>query len=232
MSRKRKKDTIVHQYLERISGRVLDDYPGVIRRMFHGRSGVYALYKGDRLYYVGLANNLINRVKHHLKDRHRRKWDRFSVYITTGYEHIKPLESLVLRVTSPPGNHVSGRLVGAQNLLNSVNHFMSQTDADRRAMVLGGKAAQRRRRAKAAGRYGTTALQGAVERRITLIGYRKKRKFRASLRRDGHISYKGRLYESPSAAARAALGRGANGWSFWTFQRRPREWVRLRELTK
>lgn len=129
MARRKKKDTIVHQYLERISGCVLDDYPGVIRRMFHGRSGVYALYKGDRLYYVGLANNLINRVKHHLKDRHRRKWDRFSVYITTGYEHIKPLESLVLRVTSPPGNHVSGRLVGAQNLLNSVNHFPALSNA-------------------------------------------------------------------------------------------------------
>jgi hypothetical protein len=200
--------------------------------MIHGQAGVYALYKGEKLYYVGLATNLMTHVKHHLKDRHHNKWDRFSVYLTTGFSHIKPLESLVLRVMNPPGNHVSGRLVGAQNLLNSLNHLMSQTDADKRASLLGGKFAGRRRRAKTSAKKGTVALRGIVDRRIPLVAHHKGKTYKASLRTDGQISYKGKHYESPSAVARVILGRGANGWTFWTYRKQPRKWVRLSELRK
>jgi hypothetical protein len=68
--------------LEHISWRVLDEYPEVIRRLIRTKSGIYALYRGHRLYYVGLADNLMGRLKGHLRDRHRGLWDRFSVYLT------------------------------------------------------------------------------------------------------------------------------------------------------
>lgn len=46
----------------------------------------------------------MTRVNHHLKDWHKGKWDRFSVYLTNDDEHIKPLESLMLRIINPKGN--------------------------------------------------------------------------------------------------------------------------------
>jgi hypothetical protein len=60
----------------------LDEYRDIVRTMIRGKSGVYALYKQDKLYYVGLASNLMTRVNGHLKDRHHGAWDRFSVYLT------------------------------------------------------------------------------------------------------------------------------------------------------
>ena len=39
--------------------------------MIKRRAGVYALYrKQEKLYYVGLASNLMGRSKAHLRDRH------------------------------------------------------------------------------------------------------------------------------------------------------------------
>jgi len=100
---KRKSKGFVREYLERVSWRVLEKHRPTVRAMIRGHSGIYALYKGDKLYYVGLANNLMGRVNNHLKDRHKGKWDRFSVYLTTDDAHMRPLEALVLRVVDPHG---------------------------------------------------------------------------------------------------------------------------------
>jgi hypothetical protein len=79
---------LVTQYLETISGTALDKYQKVIRDYVKRRHGIYALYRRDRLYYVGLATNLRNRLNHHLKDKHKGRWDRFSVYLTIGDTHL------------------------------------------------------------------------------------------------------------------------------------------------
>ena len=73
---------LVVKHLEKISWQVLQDYPDTIRGMIRGKSGVYALYRGDQLYYIGLASNLMRRLRQHLSDRHTGVWDRFSVYLT------------------------------------------------------------------------------------------------------------------------------------------------------
>src|SRR5690348_392910 len=111
---KTKANAIVRGHMERVSWRVLEKYRDIVVEFIKGHAGVYALYKGEKLYYVGLARNLMNRVKHHLKDRHKGKWDRFSVYITVEDEHIRPLEALTLRIVNPLGNKVKGGLRGAQ----------------------------------------------------------------------------------------------------------------------
>src|SRR5688500_14618551 len=97
---KRSPDLLIG-FLEQISWRVLDEYRESGRDVIRRKSGVYALYKHDKLYYVGLASNLMGRVNGHLKDRHRGAWDRFSVYLTTNRADIKPLESLLLRIARP-----------------------------------------------------------------------------------------------------------------------------------
>lgn len=138
---------IVDEYLERVSWRVLEEYRQNLKAMIHGYAGVYALYKGEKLYYVGLARSLMNRVNQHLKDRHKSKWDAFSVYLTSDGDHMRPLESLVLRIVSPDGNKVTGKLRGAKDLARQLKRDMSSVDANNRAMLLGGRHLQQRRRA-------------------------------------------------------------------------------------
>jgi GIY-YIG catalytic domain. len=77
---------------------------------------VYALYNDNKLYYVGLASNLNSRLKHHLNDRHANTWDRFSVYLTQGDEHLREIEALLLRISSPKGNRQAGKLRASENL--------------------------------------------------------------------------------------------------------------------
>ena len=43
-----------------------------------GYAGIYALYNGSKLYYVGLTKNLFGRIRWHLKDRHAKRWDNLS----------------------------------------------------------------------------------------------------------------------------------------------------------
>src|SRR5258706_8443070 len=139
-------DSIVSAYLENVSGTILERHPKVIKELIHGHSGIYALYKGERLYYIGLASNLRSRVKTHLKDRHSRKWDRFSVYLTTLREHIKPLESLMLRVAVPTGNRVRGRLPRASNMSPQIVKMIRNENADAIARLMVGIVARMRRK--------------------------------------------------------------------------------------
>jgi len=46
---------LVCQHLENVARDLLQDYPDIIRSLARGRHGIYALYRGDRLYYLGLA---------------------------------------------------------------------------------------------------------------------------------------------------------------------------------
>jgi len=105
------KGQLVSQHLGKISGTILDDYPELIRSYVKGKHGIYALYRGNHLYYVGQASNLRVRLRHHLKDRHAKKWDRFSIYITTDVEHMRDLESLIIHIAAPRENRLKGGFV-------------------------------------------------------------------------------------------------------------------------
>lgn len=229
---RRKSEILVREYLEHVSGRVLDDYRPIVAKMIKGHAGIYALYKGERLYYVGLANNMMGRVKHHEKDRHANRWDRFSVYLTSRNEHIRPLEALILRITNPSGNRVRGHLRGARDLYHALNREMSEADKDSRAMLLGERALKNRRRRKTRAAKGSRPLAGLMNRRLRLRATYKRKNYFATLRRDGKIAYGGKLFDSPSAAGKAAIGRGVMGWTFWKFRKGRNEWVSLRELKR
>ncbi len=73
-------------------------------------AGVYALYKGKQLYYVGLASNLYWRLLGHTKNKHKDKWDSFAIFRINRVRYLKDIETLLLRVADPPGNSVSGHL--------------------------------------------------------------------------------------------------------------------------
>ncbi|MGA2566443.1 MAG: GIY-YIG nuclease family protein [Pseudolabrys sp.] len=81
-----------------------------LQKIMRGYAGVYALYKGKKLYYVGLANNLYNRLRAHTKNRHRHRWDRFAIFRVTRVRYLKDMETLLLQVAKPPGNSLSGHV--------------------------------------------------------------------------------------------------------------------------
>lgn len=116
MKKQSKRTPLVVEHLEGISRAATSRFPGLVTEFARGKSGVYALYKGNSLYYVGLAKNLRSRLHHHLRDRHAEEWNRFSIYLTQGDEHLKELESLVLRILMPKGNRVTGKFMESRDL--------------------------------------------------------------------------------------------------------------------
>jgi len=227
---KRKPDNLVSEFFEKISWKILEDYPQIVNEMIRGKAGLYALYDDDELYYVGLAVDLHRRLKQHIKDRHGDYWNRFSVYLVTADEHTKPLESLVLRIASPEGNSVKGKLPGAVNQKKRIDQKIRDIDANDRAKMMGGSDVQRRIKAKVRAA-GTQGMKGVLDRRYTLRAEYKDALYKATLRKDGKISFQGELYASPTAAAKAIIdGRAINGRTFWKYKNDAGEWVVLSKL--
>jgi hypothetical protein len=224
------RNQLLAAFLEEISGTAFVRYPDAVKTVIHRRAGVYALYKGDKLYYVGLASNLMSRLKAHLRDRHKGLWDRFSVYLVHDSNHIRQLEALLLRIAKPPGNHVRGRMKRSSNLSKLLQIEIKRVDENNRAALFGVNALRIRRKRITRRTKGTLMLSGLIEKRMSLRGERNGKKFKATLRRDGYTWYKGKRFESPSGAARAALGRIVNGWTFWRYRKSASVWVRLQEL--
>ena len=70
--KRRQRPALVSAYLEGVSAKALESYQDIIRDLIVREQGFYALYKGKRLYYVGLASNLRRRIRQHLRDRYSR----------------------------------------------------------------------------------------------------------------------------------------------------------------
>lgn len=224
---------LVCQHLENLSRAVLAEYQHIIREYVRGRVGMYALYRRGKLYYVGLASNLRNRLKTHLKDKHAGSWDRFSVYLTTDDRHLRELESLVLRIVRPRGNAQVGRFASSENLRARLqrdvwNHLRQATrEMFGRKPRVSRSSIRRGRRKQTDDRL---PLAGVFSRPVRLRKRYKGCLYQARLRRDGQIRYAGKLYTSPSLAAQAVRKRPTNGWTFWEVERSPGEWVPLCDL--
>jgi len=228
----RERDPLFAEHMENVSWRVLERYRSVTRELIKGRHGIYALYRREKLYYVGLARSLMGRVNQHLRDHHHGKWDRFSVYLTATDRHMRELESMLVRIATPSGNRQTGRLRRARDLRKLLNSRIRDQDEDQRALLLGGDVARARRRRKARGGHGKRVLAGFVDRPMPLKATYKGKSFRARLQRDGRIRYRSRLYDSPTAAARAAAGSVRGGWGFWRIRLTRGRWGRLRDLKR
>jgi hypothetical protein len=81
-----------------------------LQRVMRGYAGIYALYDGPKLYYVGLTRNLFGRVRWHLLDRHARKWDSFVIFRIKRVNYLKDIETLLMHLITTPGNRVKGKV--------------------------------------------------------------------------------------------------------------------------
>jgi hypothetical protein len=222
----------VCQHMEGISRQVLEKYQRAIRSYVRRRHGIYALYRKNRLYYVGLASNLRVRLNHHLRDRHAKTWDRFSVYLTIGDRYLRELEALVLRIASPRGNKVRGKLGKSEDLRRRFRRDIARLHREELAELF----------PLSRGEADEGPEPPAVRSKVSLAPYvtkpfpvrwRYKGKIhKAHVRRDGMIRLNGKLYRSPSGAAHAIYRGAIDGWHAWKYERAPGDWVALNELRR
>lgn len=227
---------LVQEHMELIGGEVFEKFGAVITGLVGGRNGIYALYAGDRLYYVGLAKDLKTRLKAHLNDRHKDLWDRFSVYVTNGDAHMKELESLLLRIIKPQGNRVKGRLHGSQDQQRALKRRITQAQQQLLLGIIGKAAAPATKRAarapKAADRSGRAdGLRGHGATGVVFLrAEHKGRTYKATLQKDGRVKLGGTLHAFLSAAGKAVTQRSTNGRAFWRVRNAEGTWVSIGAL--
>jgi hypothetical protein len=237
-AKKRNKRPIISGYLEKVGAKIFDSYSGVITDMIKGHQGVYALYKTDKLYYVGLASKLKNRIKHHLKDRHQGKWTRFSLYIIRQEEHIKEIESLVLRIAYPVGNAVKGKLKSSENLLKELKRRIKGEQNRQFNEIIGMQFETETKkrdvnRQRKTDRNNPRPLKDLFPGgKVIYVNYKDK-KYKAWVYRNGRIKLNGIFYDSPSSAGLAVTRKQAlDGWRFWKYKNPKGNLVCLDELRK
>jgi hypothetical protein len=213
---------LVCQHLENISRDALGKHQKMIKQYVRRRNGVYALYRKEKLYYVGLAKNLRSRLKSHLHDRHGSSWDRFSVYLTIGEQHLRELESLILRIVQPKGNKQKGKFPKSEDIRRRFARDVKDRLNYEVALLFGDKPIK-------------SVSQGreAKLRRMKLRAWFKGKKLRAQLLKGGRVRFGGKVYASLStAAAKACKRRTCNGWTFWKYLRAPGDWATVDHLRK
>ena len=231
---------LVGGFLERISVTAFEKYHREITDLVRSQHGVYALYKNDRLYYVGLAVNLRRRIKQHLKDKHAGRWNRFSLYLVRKVDHIKEIESLLLRIADPAGNKQGGRLRNAINLDRQLNKKIQKRQKEERDEIFAKDTGSRRtatsrrkvkRKTTSRDQRKDRPLKGIVGGGKRIYATYKGEDYKAIVYNNGRIKFNGQFYDSPSAAGKAARKRETNGWIFWAV-RKGGELVKLSKLRK
>jgi len=226
--KKHKKRSLVFKSLENVSKEVFKRHAGLITELIGRSPGIYALYDDMGLYYVGKSVNLKGRVKHHLKDRHKASWTRFSLYLLRHEDHVDEMESLLIRISNPKGNRIkpNGRLDGA--LLKTLKTMVKEKQEQEYAEMfeLKVKENKKKKRSKDA------SLAGLVEKRTKLFRTYKGIEYSAILTRRGDIRLKGKVYKNPSAAGESIVKHGCNGWKFWYLKDADGNVISLDDLRK
>lgn len=230
----RQRGGLVVEHLENISRKALEEHQAILRDHVRGKNGIYALYRRNKLYYVGLASNLRNRLKNHLRDRHAAGWDRFSLYLTRTDRHLRELEALTLRMASPKGNISRTRFAHAKDLRDLLK---SEIQAKQKAELTSlfeyvPKSRRKRQTRKRGGKGSRVRLSDVIIGRLPIRMTYKGRTYYGVVRKSGSIGFKGKTFLTPSAAARAVVKRHANGWFWWKYEEAPEHWVRLGTLRK
>lgn len=234
---KQKTRPIIAGYLEKVNASIFGKYSKEITDMTKGHQGLYALYRKNHLCYVGLSTNLRNRIKHHLKDRLKGKWTHFSLYVIRKTDHIKELESLLLRIAFPESNNQRGKLKST-NLLPLLKTQVKRKIKEELEDIFKGhhiKTAKKKTTAKkkVSKAKADKPLKGYFPTGKCIYATYKGKDYKAWVFRTGTIKYDGKLYDSPSTAGSAVRGgKATNGWIFWKVKDKNGELLRLRTLRK
>jgi len=223
----KRRRSLVVAHLEGISRDALERYQDIVSDYVKGNEGIYALFRKSRLYYVGLASNLRTRIKQHLKDKHSESWDRFSVYLTRGESHLKEMESLLIRVSRPPGNKQRAEFVRSEDMKRRFRQDVKRYQNQELNNLMGAEAKASPKKQKLAGHSLVSIYTAGVR---SLRGKYKTQVFRARITKAGTIVVNGRTFKSFSGAANSVTGGSVDGWHFWKYRTSDGLWARIAEL--
>ncbi len=233
-SRSRPRKNLVLHQIENISKNIFKRYYPQITELIAGSHGIYALYDGSELYYVGKSTDLRKRVRAHLRDQHLASWTHFSLYLVRRVEHINEIESLLIRISNPKGNRAIPKGKADTLLLKKLQTLIKQKQKEELKGFFG---REQNRPSKVKPSPGEKAalsrksLKGFVDKRTPLYKSYKGNEYKAYLLPSGVISLAGKKYHSPTAAAKAVTGyTSINGWKFWYIKNEDGEWVRMADL--
>lgn len=240
---KHKSRPIVIGHLERVSSKVFDRYRKQITDMIRGNYGVYALYRREKLYYVGLATDFRRRINQHLRDRHKGKWNYFSLYLIRKIDHLREIEALLVRIGKPGGNKQKGKLKRSKNLRPRLKRLLTEDTKRVIEEILGIEKKVKEKRKSRKGKFikekrpiskkVKRTLKDKFEAGKVIYATYKGKEYKAWVYRNGGIKLQGKIYETPSGAGKAILDKGAvNGWNFWKYKNKSGELVYLSELRK
>ena len=157
-------------------------------------------------------------------------------YLVRRADHIRELESIIMRIAHPAGNAAKGRLPGAKNLKAELDRLIRERQDRQRRSLLWGKTRTVAGKAPKKKQPGTTAggptLAPYINKPFWIRATYKGKVTRAYVNRGGTIRLDGKLYNSPSSAGKAIVNHGVDGWHFWKYRNRDGEWVKLDELRK
>lgn len=213
--------------LEKVSRVIFEKYAKQLSELIGKKHGVYALYDEDDLYYVGKAVDLKRRVGQHMKDRHLSQWTHFSLFLTTKSAYIDEIESILITLANPKGNKVKPRGRVNNKLKKMLLSLIKEEQKIERDAILGINN-KKKRQMKSTHR---PSLKEYFSKSRPLARTYKGKDYSARLLKNGKIKFKNRIYESPSAAAKAIVTRSTvNGWSFWYVKNEDGDWVKLSTL--
>jgi hypothetical protein len=224
---KRRKQLVI-EFLENVKREVLEDYQQLIREYIKGKTGVYALYRGDRLKYVGLATDLRNRLKNHLTDRHAQSWDKFSVFLTVDDEHLREMEALVIGIAKPKENLTKTKFRKAENLKfrfrRDIRRFQKKEldalfgdgDVDFEPYLKNYPAKRAKRKVLKIDKQPT--LAPFIKSRMKIFAPYKGKTYSASVLSTGKIKLNNKIFNSPSWAGKEITKKQTDGWIFWKYK--------------
>ena len=221
----RKPRSLVVHRVENVSKDVFKKYFPLIKDLIGNSPGIYALYDGTELYYVGKSTDLRKRVNQHLKDRHLASWTNFSLYLVRNSEHIQEIESLLIRISNPKGNRVFPKAKSSGSMLKKLKGMVKEKQKEEFKSMFG----IRSRLNKKDGDQQPKNLKGLVKKRTMLFKAYKGKEYKAYLLKNGTIRYGNKIYSSPTAAAKTITKRSINGWDFWYIKDSKGDWVRLKQ---
>lgn len=220
--------SLVIKRLENVSKDVFKRHSDLITKLVGNTHGVYALYDGSELYYVGKSTDLRNRVNHHLRDRHLASWTHFSLYLVRNEEHIHEIESLLIRIANPKGNRKLYKSQSGDTLKRELVAMLKEKHRDEIDSIVG-RIGRRTSKKKGNSKHPET-LAGLVKSKATLYRAYKGKEYKAILTGKGIIKLGNKRFTSPSGAALSIVDSSTvNGWDFWYIKDAGGEWVRLGE---
>ena len=176
---------IVYQ-LHRASIDILLEYEKVLINKIGDKGGIYVLYKGKNIYYIGKATKLKQRIKQHFNDKHKDQWDAFSLYVVSDNKFIPELERILIALIKPSGNSLfyQREIKRSENELKEAIRSIRDEYLDK--LFPSGKEVNK-----------STPFKSKLLKRTF-----KGKKYTALLQKDGTVIYNNKKYPSLTAVAK------------------------------